>query len=141
MAEPGRLPEWVLILEDEPDHRLLMRQAISRVAPGVPLVEKAQVDHAREWLEGMMRQQVSMCEGLVVLDLGLPRASGFDILEWLRDHVDCNPLPAVVITASENPMDAEHAFQLGARGYFQKPADFLEYMEIFRQILKIGPDE
>jgi len=75
---------------------------------------------------------------VVILDLGLPHASGFDVLEWMRDMPMLTRLPVVVLTASENPMDAEHAFNLGARGYFQKPADFRRYVEIFQQVFDIA---
>jgi len=44
----------------------------------------------------------------------------------------------VVLTASENPVDAEHAFNLGARGYFQKPADFTRYLEVFQRVFRVA---
>ena len=79
-----------------------------------------------------------MTGGLDILDLGLPRASGFHVLEWMREMPALARLPVVVLTASENPMDAEHAFNLGARGYFQKPADFRRYLEIFKRVFRVA---
>ena len=77
---------------------------------------------------------------MVVLDLGLPKASGFQVLEWMRDVPALEKVPVVVLTASENPMDADHAFNLGARGYFQKPADFRRYLEIFKRAFRIAEE-
>ena len=33
-----------------------------------------------------------------------------------------------------------HAFNLGARGYFQKPADFRQYLDIFQRVFRIAGD-
>ena len=71
----------------------------------------------------------------MILDLGLPGPSGFALLEWLHE-VGLESVPVFILTASENPMDADHAFNLGARGYFQKPADFREYMDILEKIFQ-----
>jgi CheY-like chemotaxis protein len=129
---------WILLVEDDADHRVLVREALSRVAPAVPLEEVVDGVDAMNWLRLRLGDPASLIGGLVVLDLGLPRASGFNVLEWMREIPDLARLPVVVLTASENPMDAEHAFNLGARGYFQKPADFRQYLEIFARVFRIA---
>ena len=93
---------------------------------------------AMDWLRRRAGVPASLDGGVVILDLGLPRASGFQVLEWMREMPRLAHLPVVVLTASENPMDAEHAFNLGARGYFQKPADFRNYLDIFQRVFRIA---
>ena len=93
---------------------------------------------AMAWMRRRTGDAETIAGGLVILDLGLPRASGFHVLEWMREMPALTRLPVVVLTASENPLDAEHAFNLGARGYFQKPADFRRYLEIFKRVFRIA---
>ncbi len=133
---------WILLVEDDADHRVLVREALQRVASTVPLEEAVDGVDAMNWLRRRVRDPASLQGGLVILDLGLPRASGFTVLEWMREVPALEYLPVVVLTASENPMDAEHAFNLGARGYFQKPADFRAYLDIFQRVFRIaeGPE-
>jgi CheY-like chemotaxis protein len=135
---------WILLVEDEADHRVLVGEALKRVAPDVPVHEVVDGQEAMAWLRRRAADPAAVAGGLVILDLGLPRASGFQVLEWMREMPPLALLPAVVLTASENPLDAEHAFNLGARGYFQKPADFRRYLEIFQKVFHIaegGPGE
>ena len=128
---------WILLVEDEADHRVLVREALERVAPGVPVHEVVDGAEAMAWMRRRTGDPADLLGGLVILDLGLPRVSGFHVLEWMREIPALTRLPVVVLTASENPLDAEHAFNLGARGYFQKPADFRRYLEIFRRVFRL----
>ena len=60
---------------------------------------------------------------LIVLDLGLPRVSGFDVLERIRRYRVFETLPVVVLTARQNPEDVKRAVALGACDYLAKPFD------------------
>lgn len=130
---------WALLIEDEPDHRVLIREALSRMDPPVELHEAATTREAVAWVQQKAKTPAELSNGLVILDLGLPGPSGFRFLEWVRDYEVLDPLGVVVLTASENPMDAEHAFFLGARGYYQKPADFRQYVELFQRAFRSDP--
>jgi len=129
--------EWILLVEDEADHRLLVKAALGRVSAQIHIHEVADAETAMTWLRRVAAEPSGLDGGMVVLDLGLPGASGFRVLEWMRDVPALEKLPVVVLTASENPMDADHAFNLGARGYFQKPADPRLYVEIFQRALRL----
>lgn len=131
---------WILLVEDEADHRVLVREALSRVASDVPVYEAVDGQEAMAWMRRRASDPSDLKGGVVILDLGLPRASGFQVLEWMREMPSLTRLPVVVLTASENPLDAEHAFNLGARGYFQKPADFRRYLEIFQRVFHIAEE-
>jgi two-component system response regulator len=132
--------DWILLVEDEADHRVLVREALVRVQADVPIHEVADGKEAIAWMRRRVAGREPVEGGVVILDLGLPYASGFQVLEWMREDPSLLRVPVVVLTASENPMDADHAFNLGARGYFQKPADFRRYLEIFRRVFEIAND-
>jgi len=129
---------WILLVEDDADHRVLVRETLARLAPSVPLDEVVDGAEAMAWLRRRAHDVTALEGGVVILDLGLPRVSGFQVLEWMREMPALALLPVVVLTASENPMDADHAFNLGARGYFQKPADFREYLSIFQRVFRMA---
>lgn len=58
---------------------------------------------------------------LVLLDLKLPRRSGFEVLEWIRRHPMLRRLPVVVLTSSRETEDIDRAYSLGASSYIAKP--------------------
>lgn len=129
---------WILLVEDEADHRVLVREALRRLAAQIPIHEAVDGAEAMAWMRRRAGVPGQIDGGVVILDLGLPRASGFQVLEWMREMPTLAHVPVVVLTASENPMDADHAFNLGARGYFQKPADFRRYLEIFEKVFHLA---
>jgi CheY-like chemotaxis protein len=60
---------------------------------------------------------------LVLLDLKMPRVTGFDVLTWLRGRPDLKDMPVVVLTSSNYPDDLEAARKLGAADYRLKPSN------------------
>ena len=134
----GRLT-WILLIEDVPDHRLLVRESLARVT-ALPLTEVATGSEAYAFMERLSGSGAEN-EGMVILDLGLRGYSGFEVLEYMREDPALADVAVTVLTASQNPMDAEHAFSLGVKGYFQKPTDFGEYVEIFRRLFVAAPSD
>ena len=61
---------------------------------------------------------------LIVLDLGLPDITGFEILEWMAEWEWLAKIPVIVLTASEDPEHEQRAYALGARRYLRKPHDY-----------------
>jgi DNA-binding response OmpR family regulator len=58
---------------------------------------------------------------LVLLDLKLPRRSGFEVLELIRGNEAIQHLPVVVLTSSDNQEDIKRAYGAGANSYLVKP--------------------
>jgi len=72
---------------------------------------------------------------LIVLDLTMPRMSGFDFLRWFRDQ-SAFSLPVLVFTVSASIEDKERAIAEGAAGYFVKPKDFESLVRITESFAK-----
>ncbi|MEJ0010376.1 MAG: response regulator [Alphaproteobacteria bacterium] len=64
---------------------------------------------------------------LVLLDLGLPRVSGHDVLAALREDPRLSGIPVIVLTTSRNPLDSDQAGRLGARLFLSKPRNLEGY--------------
>ena len=83
--------------------------------------------HAVDWQnDGLSADGVLQYESfdLVILDIGLPRMSGFDILHRLRDRG--SKIPVLALTARIDIEDRVHALDTGADDYLAKPFDFRE---------------
>ena len=61
---------------------------------------------------------------LILLDVGLPGMSGFDILEKLRKHPKLGSVPVILLTGHASPEDVLHGMTSGADGYVSKPFQF-----------------
>jgi len=69
---------------------------------------------------------------LVLLDLKLPKVSGFEVLQEIKSDSRTRAVPVVMLTSSAITHDVARAYQLGANSYIQKPVDFAEFRETVR---------
>lgn len=109
----------VLLVEDNPTTVALYQRVLGEI-DGVGGVEVA--NDGVEALEVLEPDGGEPPVDLVLLDLGLPRKDGHEVLEALRGGMGLEALPVVVVSSSGNPEDVRRAYEAGANGYVQKPA-------------------
>ncbi|HEX9884964.1 MAG TPA: response regulator [Longimicrobiales bacterium] len=116
---------YVLVVEDNPDHRFLVGAILRRFLPPTDICLVDSAEAAIRYLCGMIPGDGPRIEppGLVVLDLDLPGMSGFEFLEWIGSRSDIE-VPVVVLTLSSHPANRQRARELGAVEFHEKPADF-----------------
>ncbi|WP_133648796.1 response regulator [Paraburkholderia flava] len=71
---------------------------------------------------------------LVILDLGLPRISGMELLKRLRDAG--NDVPVLILTAKGTVLDRVDGLEAGADDYLGKPFDLVELLARCRALLR-----
>lgn len=72
---------------------------------------------------------------MVVLDVMLPKRSGFDVLKQLRADATTQDLPVLILTAKGQQQDRRIAEELGANGFVTKPYSNAEVVHAVRQLL------
>ena len=82
-------------------------------------------------LEGVRRLRPRM----LVLDVMLPKRSGFDVLKHLRADAETERLPVLILTAKGQQQDRRIAEELGANGFVTKPYSNAEVVGAVRQLL------
>lgn len=91
------------------------------------------VDWARDGREAQLALAATEYE-LVVLDLGLPRVTGMQVLRQLRS--DGSDLPVLVLTARDTVRDRVAGLEAGADDYLIKPFDLAELVARIRALLR-----
>ena len=128
----------ILVVEDDPDHALLIQLVFESRARGTAMRMVSTGQGALDYLEGIPpyddRAENPLPEA-IILDLGLPDMHGFAILDWLSVSKEYSDIPVIVFTSSTDPEDARMAYSLGARAYTSKPTDFGELVDIVRDVL------
>ncbi|EYD74743.1 response regulator [Rubellimicrobium mesophilum DSM 19309] len=114
----------VLLVEDNEDDIELIRYAFDKVGIGNPLVTVSDGDAAVAYVTAggiyADRERYPL-PGLVLLDLKLPRRSGFEVLDAIRSYAATQHTPVVVLTSSDQTVDIERAYRRGANAYLVKP--------------------
>lgn len=117
----------ILLVEDNPDDALLIRRAFKKANLVNPLQLVDDGEKAIAYLSRAApyddRTRYPM-PVLVLLDLKLPRRSGFEVLQWARSPQGIKRLPIVVLTSSGETVDINTAYDLGANSYLVKPVGF-----------------
>ena len=127
-------PMEILLVEDS-----LMFARITMSA-----LKKGQVQHRLTWLsDGIDALEFLHRNGkfaraprpdLVLLDLGLPKKDGREVLKEIKAHPDLSHIPVVVMTASTDKEDVERTAELQVESYLTKPVDLEKFLGIVRDL-------
>ena len=77
---------------------------------------------------------------LLLLDLNMPRKSGWEVLEWLHHHPPSEPLGIVVLTGEKNIQIMNRAYKLGAHSFLVKPLQFEDFVNLIKCVREIQLD-
>jgi CheY-like chemotaxis protein len=120
-------PVTLLHIDDDPNDTELFRAAARKAGVQFSIQNVADGEHAMAYLSGRgvySNRRLYPLPSLVLLDLKMPRATGFDVLKWIRSHPEVGDLPVVVFSGSELQDDIQQAFAGGADSYLVKPIGF-----------------
>src|SRR5262245_24157233 len=104
----------VLVIDDEPDVRWLLRVSLERAGHGVLVAE--------DGLRGIAVAQKQRPE-IIVLDLMMPVMDGYAVLAELAKDARTVDVPVVVLSAKAIPDEADRVTDAGARRFLEKPFD------------------
>jgi CheY-like chemotaxis protein len=122
----------VVVVDDDEDDLFNVRRAAEKAHLANPLVCLHDGEEAMRFLSSFAAGGPGAGPEPVVLilDLKMPRMSGFEVLEWLRLQPGLRRLPVVVFTSSGEDPDIRRAYELGANSYLVKPVAFGNLVEM-----------
>ena len=117
----------ILIVEDQPDVRLLLRQVLEET--GFDCLEASDGEAALQVLIN--------CPSiaLVVTDFQMPRMNGLQLLACMKTHPSLRNIPTIFITAENSISLQTKALQAGAHQVLFKPLNFLELQDCIHTLL------
>jgi CheY-like chemotaxis protein len=137
MAKHREKRTVVVIAEDDPDDRLLIKDAIKEA---VQSVEVFFVQDGAEMLDYLYRRgkYTDMGEAaqpeLVLLDLNMPKKSGLEVLEEIKADPALRSIPVVVLTTSRAPEHVMRSYELGGNGFITKPNSYAELVSMMESL-------
>jgi CheY-like chemotaxis protein len=123
----------VLLAEDEENDVFMMRRAFTRMKLPVSLQVAHDGEETIAYLSGQREfadRTLHPLPSLILLDIKMPRKTGFDVLAWLKQNRTLRDIPVVMLTSSRIQKDVEQARDLGARAYLIKPLQVAELQQL-----------
>lgn len=126
----------ILIVEDTEEDVELLKLAIRKANVTTPIQVARDGQEALDYLSGAGKfadRAAHPFPGVLFLDLKLPRRTGFDVLQFLKEYEQCKLIPVMVLTSSGLEQDVIRAYQLGANCYMVKPGtlgELLAFVEV-----------
>jgi CheY-like chemotaxis protein len=133
----ARVSEVVLLAEDSDDEVLLFKRAYEQAAIPNPLRIVRDGEQAIQYLEGKGkfsdRKQFPIPR-LLIVDLKMPRKTGFEVLQWARACPQLNGLRIVVMTTSDGLGSVKKAYELGANSFLVKAMDARNFLAQLKEL-------
>jgi two-component system, chemotaxis family, response regulator Rcp1 len=125
----------VLLIEDNPGDARLAQEAF-RAAYGC-IIQLHVVSDGVEAMAFLRREGAhrgAPTPDLILLDLNLPKISGYEVLAQVKRDDSLKMIPVVVLSSSEAAADVVKSYRLHANCYFKKPAEWDAFYTIVRAI-------
>jgi CheY-like chemotaxis protein len=128
----------VLLVEDDLNDIFLVKRAFKMAQIPTPLQVVTDGQEAILYLRGdgkYATRETYPLPKLIVMDIRMPRKTGFEVLEWVKSSTQpLRRIPVVIVSSSDNPEDINRAYELGANAYMVKPVDFHAVEHLFQSI-------
>ncbi|HWF06337.1 MAG TPA: response regulator [Candidatus Angelobacter sp.] len=131
-------PPVILLVEDNTFDAKLIQAALDRTPGTIDLIRVDDGDKAVDYLAGTApyddRQKYPV-PVTMLLDIKLPKRSGFEVLQWLRSQEGpVKRLPTLMLTSSKHQVDINQAFERGANAYLTKPDSIKELTALLGEL-------
>jgi DNA-binding response OmpR family regulator len=107
----GNVSKKVLLVEDDPFLSSLLKNRLVK--------ESIDVRHAKDGQEALDMLK-DLKPDLILLDLILPKKSGFEVMEGIRQDPQLSSAPVIIVSNLGQPEDIQRGQELGAIEYFIK---------------------
>jgi CheY-like chemotaxis protein len=130
-------PPLILLVEDSPADIYIVRESLKRHMREINLQVLNDGEKAFALIEATEADDSAPSPAILILDLNLPKRSGQEILQRIRQSAKLRNIPVVIFTSSDSPVDRAETSRLGATAYFRKPADLEEFMCIGKVVQSV----
>lgn len=127
-------PIDILLVEDNPGDVRLIQEAMkdSKIHYNISVVKDGQ--EALDFLYKKEGFKNSPKPDLILLDLNLPRVTGQEVLEKIKNDTFFAKTPVIVLTTSKADEDILKSYALHANCFITKPADFDQFIQVINTI-------
>lgn len=127
-------PVNIIMVEDDEGHARLIEKNIRRAGINNGICHFTDGGSALDYLFNHPEGPAKNGPALILLDLNLPDMSGTDILARVKSDEHLKRTPVVVLTTTDDKLEIERCYDLGANVYITKPVNYESFADAIRQL-------
>lgn len=126
----------IMLVEDDEGHAILIKDSLRSAHI---INEMYHVKDGEEALDFLYRRGKYLSQdlpkpGLILLDIKLPKLDGYAVLQQLKQNEQFKNIPVIMLTSTEDQMEINRSYDLGANGYVIKPVDYQAFQERIKNL-------
>jgi CheY-like chemotaxis protein len=114
----------ILLVEDDIVDASTAKQALEDLKVKNPVIHKTDGEEALDYC----RNPDNQAPAIILLDLNMPKISGVEMLQIIKNDPQLQHIPVVVLTVSKYEQDKFDTFDLGVAGYVIKAVDYDDFL-------------
>jgi two-component system response regulator len=124
----------ILLVEDNRDDEelTLLTLAENQIAYDITVVRDGAEALDYVFATGLYADRQTSLPHVILLDMKLPKVSGLEILQRIRQDDRTSKIPVVMLTSSREDPDVKRSYELGVNSYIVKPVDFDQFKEVIK---------
>ena len=128
-------PSKILVADDNAQNRELL-EAYMEELEGVTTISAGDGEET-------LAKVASQRPDLILLDIMMPRKSGYEVCKKLKSDPATKDIPIIMVTALQETADIERAVEVGANDFITKPVNRVDLLTRVRGLLRVrhAPDE
>jgi two-component system, chemotaxis family, response regulator Rcp1 len=134
-AEPAG-PFNILLADDNLADVRMVTEGLRETIPSARLSVVRDGAEAIQFLRRENEYSQAPRPDLVLLDLRMPKKSGFEVLREIKEDRTLSNIPVVVQSCSESALDVHKAYSLRANSYITKPIGIDEFTRAMRALVE-----
>lgn len=122
-------PITILLVDDDPDCRMLIRDAITECRVNNEVYEVSNGQEALDFLNRRGNYANAPRPGLIYLDIEMPGMDGQTALQHIKSDPEIRDIPVVMMTGVADEAQMKRAAETGANSYTLKPANAEQFLK------------
>lgn len=123
----------IWIAEDDPDDRLMLKEAFEEFNYTKPLVF---FEDGEKIIESLKKKRLKLRPNLILLDLNMPKINGHEVLVFIKTNENTKDIPVIIFTTSKSEEEKIESLKLGASDFITKPYKFKDMLKIAGDLIE-----
>ena len=121
----------VLIVDDDPDDRMIITEAIKACDSNVDCYELQNGNGVSEYISQKFGNRLPT---FILLDLNMPGKDGKEVIKELKGDARFISIPIIVLTTASSTRERNDSYNLGANCFITKPQDYSSFKNLLAAV-------